>query len=107
MHTLLTFFLVYQDRRITTSITNNLPLSSEPAGHISFEMPLQELDCLDSAYQFVSTLSLLIEPQSNRFVDVFTIRAVSQDDFEDVEVPAAPAQPSRAGTGSMASSALK
>ena len=33
--------------------------------------------------------------------DAFTIKAVSQDDFEDVKVPDAPQQSPRAGAGTM------
>jgi cytochrome c oxidase assembly factor 3 len=40
-----------------------------------------------------------------QFPDAFTIRAVSQDEFEDVQVPDAP-QPPRAGANTVTTGAV-
>jgi len=39
-------------------------------------------------------------------LDAFTIRAVAQDEFEDVQVPDAPTQAPRAGAGTVPSGPL-
>lgn len=55
-----------------------------------------------SVWQFVWVLVLKSGTRTNIGIDSFTIKAVSQDDFDDVKVPDAPAQSPGAGASTMA-----